>query len=327
MDHFFNPYHLSVQENAKFKYCITILLISCLIINNLNAQTNTFPSSGNVGIGTTTPNATLDVNGTISMSQFPGLRIAPTGSSENLGIGTWSFSGIHFYSTCCGYTDQNNGSIVLYPRYGQLKTRGDAWFATDGGNVGIGTTGPNEKLSVAGNLFLTGLRSEIYGTDRNHMIVLRGRQDGTIIDETNYYQFGDHVFSTGGYVNSQVERLRITSTGNVGIGTSAPSEKLSVNGNIRSKKLIVTQNGWSDYVFNDGYNLRPLAQVESFIKENKHLPEVPTEKEVEKNGVDVGETQALLLKKIEELTLYVIELKKENIEMKEEIIKLKERNK
>lgn len=193
---------------------------------------------------------------------------------------------------------------------------GSAYFNTNkpnffNGSVGIGTLNTIEKLSISGNLFLTGLRSEIYGTDRNHMIVLRGRHDGTIIDETNYYQYGDHVFNTGGFVNYQVERLRIKANGNVGIGTTNPTEKLSVNGNIRAKKLIVTQNGWPDYVFSTSYKLRPITEVADYIQANKHLPDMPSAKDVEEKGLDIGKTQAALLKKIEELTLYLIEVKKD----------------
>jgi hypothetical protein len=74
---------------------------------------------------------------------------------------------------------------------------------------------------------------------------------------------------------------------------------------------MVSLNHWNDYVFHDDYKLMPLSELESFVNANKHLPEIPSEKEVIENGINIGEMNALLLKKIEELTLYVIELKKQ----------------
>ncbi|MFL9485769.1 hypothetical protein ACI6Q2_23525, partial [Chitinophagaceae bacterium LWZ2-11] len=102
--------------------------------------------------------------------------------------------------------------------------------------------------------------------------------------------------------------------GNVGIGTTnTGSNKLAVEGTIGARKLKITQiTPWPDYVFDSSYVLTPLAQVEQFIKDNKHLPDVPSAKEVTDKGLDVGDNQAMLLKKIEELTLYMIEMKKEN---------------
>jgi|GEM_PF-1774536 len=94
--------------------------------------------------------------------------------------------------------------------------------------------------------------------------------------------------------------------GNVGIGTATPSEMLSVNGNIRTKELIVTQTGWPDYVFDTAYQLPALAGVSQYIRDNKHLPGVPSAKDVLDSGLNVGHNQAALLQKIEELTLYVI---------------------
>ena len=103
-------------------------------------------------------------------------------------------------------------------------------------------------------------------------------------------------------------------SGSVGIGTSInQDEDLAVNGKIKAKEIKV-ETGWSDFVFEADYRLRPLAEVEQFIEENKHLPDIPSAKEVETNGVNVGEMEAKLLQKIEELTLYVIELKKQNEE-------------
>jgi hypothetical protein len=107
--------------------------------------------------------------------------------------------------------------------------------------------------------------------------------------------------------------------GNVGIGTSNPQAKLAVNGDIYAKKVKVTQVGWADYVFSPFYRLRPLSEVELFIREHHHLPEVPSAAAVEKDGIDLGDNQAVLLKKIEELTLYIINLNKEVEALKKEI--------
>jgi hypothetical protein len=114
-----------------------------------------------------------------------------------------------------------------------------------------------------------------------------------------------------------------TVSGNVGIGTNNPSEKLSVNGNIVTKKVRVTQTGWADYVFDKAYKLPTLREIEQYIQKYKHLPEVPTSQEVQEKGVDVGNTQVLLLKKVEELTLYLIQQNKEIEQLKKELNELK----
>jgi hypothetical protein len=193
----------------------------------------------------------------------------------------------------------------------------DAQFS---GNLGIGTNNPDQKLTIKGG----GIGFDGNSGDKK----LYAPTDGVLEWMTHDYA-SEHAFA----VSHQGQKRVYLNTngnsyfngGNVGIGTSSPTEKLSVNGNIRSKKLIVTQNGWADYVFNDEYYLRPLTQVERFIKENKHLPDMPTAKEVAKEGVDIGATQALLLKKIEELTLYIIEIKKEDEQTKKDNELLKKR--
>lgn len=106
-------------------------------------------------------------------------------------------------------------------------------------------------------------------------------------------------------------------TGNIGIGTTAPGQyKLAVEGTIGARKVKVTQSSWADYVFENNYKLPTLKEVELFIRQNKHLPGVPSAKEVGENGLDLGDNQAVLLKKIEELTLYILEQNKqiENLE-------------
>ncbi|WP_369014650.1 hypothetical protein [Flavobacterium anhuiense] len=116
---------------------------------------------------------------------------------------------------------------------------------------------------------------------------------------------------------------------NVGIGTSAPDEKLTVKGKIHTQEVRVDMAGplVPDYVFADDYKLKSLKEIEDYIKEHKHLPEIPSAKEIQKNGLMLAEMNMSLLKKMEEMTLYMIEMKKENEEIKKEIIILKQQNK
>lgn len=109
----------------------------------------------------------------------------------------------------------------------------------------------------------------------------------------------------------------------VGINTSSPDYTLDVNGTIRAKEVLI-ETGWSDFVFEEGYKLKSLNEVEKFIQKNKHLPDIPSASEVEEKGVSLGDIQPKLLQKVEELTLYVIELKKENEALKDMIVELKE---
>ena len=102
----------------------------------------------------------------------------------------------------------------------------------------------------------------------------------------------------------------LTYDGCLGINTLDPGNyKLAVNGDVRAKSVRVETN-WSDFVFDADYKLLSLSEVERFISLNKHLPEIPSAKEVEENGVSLGDMQAKLLQKIEELTLYAIEQQK-----------------
>jgi hypothetical protein len=125
--------------------------------------------------------------------------------------------------------------------------------------------------------------------------------------------------------SNSADGIRITPQGSVGIGTaSTGSFKLAVEGKIGAREIHVTlQNPFPDYVFGSNYKLRSLSSLEQYINQNKHLPGVPSADEVEKNGgVELGKLNTKLLEKVEELTLYVIELKKENQQMKKEIKKL-----
>ena len=178
------------------------------------------------------------------------------------------------------------------------------------GNVGIGTTTPTNKLHVydSGNTWM-GL--ETGGTNSYVDLNLKGPDYGWQMWMSN----GDgklRFFSTS-------DKIVIQQDGNVGIGTTAPGYTLAVNGKIGCKELTVTNTGWADFVFEDSYRLPPLSEVETFISKNRHLPGIPTEAEVKEKGVSVGEISSKLLQKIEELTLYVIDLKKENEALKRQM--------
>ncbi|WDF60803.1 tail fiber protein [Flavobacterium sp. KACC 22758] len=129
----------------------------------------------------------------------------------------------------------------------------------------------------------------------------------------------EYATTTGTYQNRNAYF-----NGNVGIGTTNPTSKLTVAGNITSREVKVTVDAGADFVFENEYNLPSLESVDKFIKENKHLPEIASAKEMQKDGINLSEMNIKLLQKIEELTLYMIEMKKENEEIKKDNIKQNE---
>jgi len=144
-------------------------------------------------------------------------------------------------------------------------------------------------------------------------------------------------FTTGGSTDDYVlvDRISIANqnfpaitnifpeNGNVGIGTLEPGVwKLAVDGKIRAKEIRV-ETAWADYVFEEGYLLPTLKEVRDHINEKGHLPNIPSAREVELNGVELGEMNRLLLEKVEELTLYILELEDKNMDQSKDIIALK----
>lgn len=197
-------------------------------------------------------------------------------------------------------------------------------YTPPNGTVGIGVPTPIEMLDVQGNIHARGtLISSISGEigAAVHLINDAKTGAGTAIRWALYNMTGSHygnslqfwAYDTGNCTSGLCHsRFTIMDNGNVGIGVNFPQARLAVNGGIVATKIKVNQNlTWPDYVFEPAYKLPSLYELEQFIKQHKHLPEVPSAATVAQDGIDLGDNQALLLKKIEELTLYVIELKKE----------------
>jgi len=298
--------------------------------------------SNNVGIGTSNPQEKLHVNGSVRGNQSGALRIN-TGSGY-VDIGPKSSSYSHFYTDRSRYFFDteirvDGGCIGSYNDNLSLRTQGTTRMTilNSNGNVGIGTDDPEALLHVRkeGENAHTQVIIQSDWVDYGKVLLTLNRPNNGRQALVEYKVNGNLQWAAGtglynngnpspGYGISSDGTLAsaevfIDTSGNVGIGTPAPQSKLAVNGKIAAKEIKVTLSGWSDFVFADNYKLMPLDKLESHIKATKSLPGIPTEKEVLENGIELGEMQAKLLEKVEELTLYVIELKKENEELKKRI--------
>jgi len=239
---------------------------------------------GNVGIGTTTPTSVLEVKGSIKASNFLG----PNGVS----ISEW---------------DSNQYGINCK------------------GNVGIKLTNPAAALDVNGSILMAqngfyGFRRASDGIAIPMISVIANGSSSNLQLGSNSSQF------SGGYTDiysGATCQVRILSNGNVGIGLPNPAYKLDVFGIIRARELKLDMGGGTpDYVFKPGYKLKSLSEVDEYIKQNSHLPDIKPAEEIEKEGASIGEMQNKLLQKVEELTLYVIELNKKNQDLQQKVEKL-----
>ena len=210
------------------------------------------------------------------------------------------------------FTGQLYDATGLFKPSPWLSTGNDIYY--NDGNVGIGTTNPIAQLELAdfgtaGSMNLK-IGNDVYlsDIDNGNTLGILGCQDNTV-GAIKLGMNGPKLYGENG---------------NLGIGTTDISGyKLAVAGTIHAEEVMVEHaDKWYDYVFEDDYNLTSLSELETYISENKHLPEVPSEKEVHENGISLGYMNGILLKKIEELTLYVIEQQKEIEELKLRMTKI-----
>lgn len=200
---------------------------------------------------------------------------------------------------------------------------GKGLYVLPNGNVGVGIIDPEEKLHVKGDVKfsrLTGganfikinsdaggnyITGDDPGTNQKHLFIQVSPTGPGKTDRHLYFRAGKTANG------DLITRMVIKGNGNVGIGTTSPGNwKLAVNGNIRAKEIKV-ETGWSDFVFKEDYHLPTLEEVEQHINEKGHLKDIPSAKEVVENGIFLGEMDAKLLQKIEELTLYTIQQQKQ----------------
>ena len=343
------------------------LTATALLFFKVQAQ-NTFPATGNAGVGTTSPENSEIWNSVFEVKGPSHAKSIVTGSGITTGV--WSHSPGTYGAPAGGIM----GTWTNHPVSFMTNQQTRMTIASDG-NIGIGTTTPTAKLNVAGNTAISG--QLIVGNATNFQLsgdhnasIYRGLNVTTQASKKTVYMYSDESYQmidAYDYNTLTPLPLRVSysggntligndNSGRTGIGTSNPTERLDVAGNIYTNgkilinqantaavtpyslavngsaiftKAVVKLNGnWPDYVFSKNYELPTLANVEKYISENNHLPGIISAQEAEKTGINLGDNQTALLKKVEELTLYLIELDKKvaALTKENEAIKAKMKN-
>ena len=201
-------------------------------------------------------------------------------------------------------------------------TYSQQWSGSSGSTGSINRNGP---VIIQGES--TGLIVDADSDQRVGFMKYNGTYAGLWRVSNSWFEIGRVTSGTLTSPSSRTTDFYIDENGKVGIGTtSMGSFKLAVEGKIGAREIRVTLTSpWPDYVFSTQYNLRPLPSLEEFIKKHGHLPNMPSAKQVKENGIELGDLTSKLLEKIEELTLYMIELKKENEWIKTELKKFSAR--
>lgn len=295
-------------------------------------QTGEIYRTGSVGIGNTNPYRKLEVGYRYTdYSAF--MRLAGHWDEDwrnhsklefndhNFGIGAGSFTDggsdnddLYLYS----YKGTNRDIRFMATYNGNSSPSGSNWktnmIIKQEGNVGIGTLNPKAPLHIEGDKGIFLSRPSWMNNNTEVQIGI-----------STYNGLPGLRFVIKPEENEQpyFDVLHLANNGKVGIGTTNPSHKLTVNGEILCETVRVEAGiPYADYVFEDNYELTPLPELEKFINENKHLPEIPSESDVCEDGINLSEFNILLLKKVEELTLYTIELNKKIEQLEKESQKL-----
>ncbi len=344
-----------------------IFLVFFTVVPSLSWSQNTFPTSGNVGIGTSSPSNSLQLlnSGYLgASSHIPLINLSANVDQSNVG----GKHGIRFSAKDGSGGFNQKFTEIMNVSEDQWSNRNGLAFHTGGferlrvnhyGSVGIGTSSPGNRLEIFGSSFnrvsaivnadvQNGFQIKRVGTNAtdweiynpsgstelrlynsNYGDVLNLRSDGGVISKNSLGigpvpSFAARLNIADGNGGEQIRISRGTGmvrfaqdinkdnlylfngngsqiymfwkeNGNVGIGSSNPDSKLSVNGTIHTKEVKVDLTGWPDYVFDEDYQLKPLSELKDYINANKHLPGVSTAKEVELHGVMLGEMSKMLL--------------------------------
>jgi len=305
----------------------------------------TINSTGNVGIGNSAPAYKLDVNGSVRVHGGEFVMSngtdPPVSFMKNYGDYNWGYN-ILFNPGAelvigageSAYQLTNDGDASGGSENLHLSADGSIflWSGAQGGyqkravtinstgNVGIGMMSPATQLDVSGiarSKF--SIISAGNATEGGQLTLADGGQYNLTGESANAWNIDVFNSRLRFHRSSSGEKLTITESGNVGIGTANPQSELAVYGTITAKEIKVTEADWSDFVFDDAYELPSLNSVESYVKEHNHLPDIPSAKDVEQQGIAVSEMLARQMQKIEELTLYLIKLNKENDRLKQRV--------